>query len=550
MALRANQSENVPKVEMTEEARIKQYKNVARHEDMRRRRNETSVEIRKQKGTELLMKRRNHNSVPFCLRISTLVSFLRRRIKQYKNVARHEDMRRRRNETSVEIRKQKGTELLMKRRNQLVEDEDEEGELSDLDVKTMPASANKLSNEEIIKILCDNPTLEQMRTCFEALRRTLSRSKNPPVDEVISCGLVNALVQALSVEDDKVRFEAAWALTNIVSGTSEQTVAAVEAGATPPLVQLTQSPNPALAEQALWAVANIAGDSAQLRDHVIGKLSIPCKKKGGGCQIFLGVLILFTDLRWNNCKGVEALMSLVERLDSLEVSCARTLAWAFSNMCRHKNPHAPLAVLSVLSKGLAKIVAHEDKQVRQDACWAISYLTDGPDEQIALAKTSGVLPHVIKFLSDSDAMVAPALRVLGNMSTGNDELTQCVVDLKTLDEIIPLSERSRSTTVVKECCWLVSNIIAGTQSQIQAVIDAGIMPFIIEVLRSGDFKCQFEASWAVANLAQGGNSKQILSLLQDNAIPALCSALKQSNVDLLNNALETLYTLLTTVSTW
>lgn len=127
---------------------------------------------------------------------------------------------------------------------------------------------------------------------------------------------------------------------------------------------------------------------------------------------------------------------------------------------------------------------------------------------------------MIKFLSDSDAMVAPALRVLGNMSTGNDELTQvrgseivvlnefpyiqlenidihevrdtffedgffqCVVDLNTLDEILPLSERSKSTTVVKECCWLISNIIAGTNSQIQAVIDAGIMPFIIEVLRA------------------------------------------------------------------
>ncbi|WKY01705.1 hypothetical protein Q1695_015594 [Nippostrongylus brasiliensis] len=460
MALRPNQSENVPKVELSEEARLKQYKNVARHEDMRRRRNETSVEIRKQKGDE----------------------------------------------------------LLMKRRNQLVEDE-EEGELSDLDMKSMPTVSGRLTNEEIIKILCNNPTLVQMQTCFEALRRTLSRSKNPPVDEVIQCGLVNALVQALSVEDDKVRFEAAWALTNIVSGTSEQTVAAVEAGATPPLVKLTQSPNAGLAEQALWAVANIAGDSAQLRDYVI------------------------------ECNGVEAMMALVDRLDELEVSCARTLAWAFSNMCRHKNPHAPLSVLAVLSKGLAKIVAHPDKQVRQDACWAISYLTDGPDEQIALAKTSGVLPYVIQFLQDSDNMVAPALRVLGNMSTGNDELTQCVVDLKTLDEIIPLSERSKSTTVVKECCWLISNIIAGTQSQIQAVIDAGIMPFIIEVLRSGDFKCQFEASWAVANLAQGGNSKQILTLFQDNAIPSLCSALKQSNVDLLNNALETLYTLLTTIAT-
>ncbi|VDM52565.1 unnamed protein product [Angiostrongylus costaricensis] len=425
-------------------------------------------------------------------------------------------MRRRRNETSVEIRKQKGQELLMKRRNQLVEDEDD-GELSDMDVKSVP-DTTRLSYGQIINILSNNPTLEQTRTCFEALRRTLSRSKNPPVDEVIKCGLVNVLVQALSVQDDKVQFEAAWALTNIVSGTSEQTIAVVEAGATLPLIELTQSPNPNLSEQALWAVANIAGDSAQLRDHVI------------------------------QCSGVEALMALVHRLDSLAVGCVQTLAWAFSNMCRHKNPHAPIPVLDVLSKGLAKIIAHTDAQVRQDACWAISYLTDGPDEQIALAKKSGVLPYVVELLRDSDTLAAPALRVFGNMSTGNDELTQCVVDHGILDEIIPLSERSKSTTVVKECCWLISNVIAGTQAQIQAVIDAGIMPFVIEVLRSGDFKCQFEASWAVSNLAQGGTSKQILSLLQDNAIPAMCSALTHSNVDLLTNILESLYTLLTTVS--
>uniref|UniRef100_A0A0K0CWV9 Importin subunit alpha n=1 Tax=Angiostrongylus cantonensis TaxID=6313 RepID=A0A0K0CWV9_ANGCA len=437
-------------------------------------------------------------------------------LKLYKNMAKPEDMRRRRNETSVEIRKQKGQDLLMKRRNQLVEDDDD-GELSDTDVKSVP-DTTRLSYDQIINILSNNPTLEQTRACFEALRRTLSRSKNPPVNEVIKCGLVNVLVQALSVQDDKVQFEAAWALTNIVSGTSEQTIAVVEAGATLPLIELTQSPNPNLSEQALWAVANIAGDSAQLRDHVI------------------------------QCSGVEALMALVNRLDSLTVGCVQTLAWAFSNMCRHKNPHAPIPVLDVLSKGLAKIIAHTDTQVRQDACWAISYLTDGPDEQIALAKKSGVLPYVVELLRDSDTLAAPALRVFGNMSTGNDELTQCVVDHGILDEIIPLSERSKSTTVVKECCWLISNIIAGTQAQIQAVIDAEIMPFVIEVLHSGDFKCQFEASWAVSNLAQGGTSKQILSLLQDNAIPAMCKALTHSNVDLLTNILESLYTLLTTVS--
>lgn len=44
---------------------------------------------------------------------------------------------------------------------------------------------------------------------------------------------------------------------------------AVESGATGPLIQLMMHADLNLAEQATWAVANIAGDSAQLRDFVI-----------------------------------------------------------------------------------------------------------------------------------------------------------------------------------------------------------------------------------------------------------------------------------------
>lgn len=240
-------------------------------------------------------------------------------------------------------------------------------------------------------------------------------------------------------------------------------------------------------------------------------------------------------------------MHLMEKVDQLGDSHVRTIAWAFSNMCRHKNPHAPLEVLRVLSKGLVKLVQHTDRQVRQDACWAVSYLTDGPDEQIELARESGVLPHVVAFFKEAENLVAPALRTLGNVATGNDSLTQAVIDLGSLDEILPLMEKTRSSSIVKECCWLVSNIIAGTQKQIQAVLDANLLPVLINVLKSGDHKCQFEASWALSNLAQGGTNRQVVAMLEDNVVPALCQALLQTNTDMLNNTLETLYTLMLTV---
>ena len=108
----------------------------------------------------------------------------------------------------------------MKRRNLQEEDDNEASEVSDGESKpgilhSSDYSYNRyctsvmffsavqpLSNSEIIEVLSNSPTMEQMRNCFEALRRSLSRSKNPPVDEIIQSGLLGALVQALKVEVD------------------------------------------------------------------------------------------------------------------------------------------------------------------------------------------------------------------------------------------------------------------------------------------------------------------------------------------------------------
>ena len=79
--------------------------------------------------------------------------------------------------------------------------------------------------------------------------------RNPPIDALINSGFLPVLVNCLAVNDNpSLQFEAAWALTNIASGTSQQTQAVVEANAVPLFLQLLRSPQQNVCEQAVWAL--------------------------------------------------------------------------------------------------------------------------------------------------------------------------------------------------------------------------------------------------------------------------------------------------------
>ncbi|XP_048461202.1 importin subunit alpha-4-like [Rhincodon typus] len=176
------------------------------------------------------------------------------RIRNFKNKGRDvETMRKQRNEITIELRKNKRDEHLLKRRNvpqeEVLDDSDIDG---DFRVQSITLSGIVQGASS------DNPVVQL--SAVQAARKLLSSDRNPPIDDLINSGILPILVQCLERDENpSLQFEAAWALTNIASGTSAQTQAVVKANAVPYFLRLLHSPHQNVCEQAVWALGNIIG---------------------------------------------------------------------------------------------------------------------------------------------------------------------------------------------------------------------------------------------------------------------------------------------------
>ncbi|KAK0456692.1 armadillo-type protein [Armillaria borealis] len=399
-----------------------------------------------------------------------------------KGALKQDDLRRRREEQQVEIRRQKREENISKRRNFVPStgaDSDEEVSTGTWDPETA---------DDLMSAVFSNDAEKQLDATTR-FRKLLSKEKNPPIERVIECGVVPRFVEFLRTG------------SSMLQGTAEHTQVVIGAQAVPEFINLLSSPVHDVREQAVWALGNIAGDSPQCRDYVL---------QAGALRPLL------------------ALLSEQHKLSML-----RNATWTLSNFCRGKSPQPDWELISPALTILTKLIYSLDDEILIDACWAISYLSDGSNDKIQAVIESGVCRRLVDLLMHGSTSVqTPALRSVGN-------ITQVVIASGALPALLSLLS-SPKDGIRKEACWTISNITAGSPPQIQSVIDANIIPPLINILQNADFKTRKEACWAISNATSGGLQEpaQIRYLVTQGCIKPLCDLLTMMDNKIIQVALD------------
>ncbi|KAJ6309486.1 hypothetical protein OIU77_015282 [Salix suchowensis] len=122
--------------------------------------------------------------------------------------------------------------------------------------------------------------------------------------------------------------------------------------------------SPAAEKKAVWALGNVAGDSPRCRDLVLGH---------------------------------GALLPLLAQLnENAKLSMLRNATWTLSNFCRGK-PQPSFDQVKPALPALARLIHSNDEEVLTDACWALSYLSDGTNDKIQAVIEAGVCPRLSSY---------------------------------------------------------------------------------------------------------------------------------------------------------
>lgn len=112
---------------------------------------------------------------------------------------------------------------------------------------------------------------------------------------------------------------------------------------------------------------------------------------------------------------------------------------------------------------------------------------------------------------------------LSYLTDGSNDKIQAVLETGIIPRLVELLTSSEGT-ILTPALRTVGNIVTGDDLQTDSVISAGGLPHLGALLRHHRANIVKEAAWAISNIA-AGNARQIQCVINANLLPALIEVL-------------------------